>query len=195
VDRRLRLRPVSRLAESKLPGAPIDLSDGKVETKRLYVTKDGIRLKTDSPFMQFDQESDGYQGAAACAAFDNSQAIKGLNCAASAIVELPAPRTLCGVGVIGQFRHELYQNDFLPSIIDYTVEITADGAAWQKVADVKGYIPEEEGIGIHSFEPKSVKAVRVTARNAPGSHHANWSGGQLAFVQLYVPSAPGAGGQ
>ncbi|MBI4027485.1 MAG: hypothetical protein HY360_21040 [Verrucomicrobia bacterium] len=185
VDRLTRLRPVSVLEEPALPGKPVDLSDGVIESKRLYVTKDGVRVSTASPFLEGDIWGEDSEGGVAHVVWDNNRGIKCANSAAEVVIELPANRPLCGVGVIGMYRNEHYNNDFPPSLIDYAVEASPDGKAWEKIADVIGHIPEEEGLRVHAFAPRSLKAIRVSARNNPHSYHMNSRGGQLAFVQLY----------
>ncbi|MBI4028725.1 MAG: hypothetical protein HY360_27350 [Verrucomicrobia bacterium] len=181
VDKKKRLRPVSLLAEPALPGKPIDLSDGVIESKRLYVTRDGLRVSTPSPFLESDTWGEDYEGDVAHVVWDNNCGIECAHANAEVVVELPVERSLCGVVVIGMYRRECYSNDFPPALIDYTVEVSADGKTWEKVADRTGHIPEEEGLRVHSFAPRRFKAVRVTARNNP------WDGrnGQLAFIQLY----------
>ncbi|MBI4023857.1 MAG: glycoside hydrolase family 20 zincin-like fold domain-containing protein [Verrucomicrobia bacterium] len=196
VDKLTRLRPVALLAEPSAPGKPIDLSDGIIESKRLYVTRDGIRVSTASPFFESDIWSEDYQGGIAHVVWDNNRGIKCANSAAEVVVELPAQRRLGGVGVIGQYRNEYYTNDFPPALIDYTVEVSPEGKTWEKIADVTGHIPEEEGLRVHSFAPRLLKTVRITARNNRHSHEMNSKGGQIAFIQLYeAPQDKKSGGK
>ena len=62
------------------------------------------------------------------------------------MIELPAPRLLSGIGIIGKYRQEEYLNDFSPSLIDYTIAVSSNGEKREPLADVKGHIPEEEGL-------------------------------------------------
>lgn len=186
IDRRFRLRRLSRLGPKNMPGKPIDLSSGKILSKRIYEADNGIRVSTDNAFSLISQLGEEHQGTVANVVFDNNLAVKCKYHFADVMIELPAPRMLSGIGIVGKYRQEEYLNDFPPSLIDYKIEVSSDGEKWEHLAEVKGHIPEEEGLQVHPFGPRDIKMIRINARNViPQNMPRN--GGQIAFVQLYEP--------
>lgn len=190
IDRRIRLRPVSRIMPQEVPGNPINLSPGKILSKRLYEADNGIRISTDSKFSLSTRLGEEHQGTVANVVFDNSLAVKCEHFSVDVRIELPAPRMLSGIGIIGKYRQEHYLNDFPPSLIDYKIEISSDGEKWEHLAEVKGHIPEEEGLQVHPFGPRDVKMIRVSARNVIPLNMPRY-GGQISFIQLYEPDDSG----
>ncbi|MBI4028647.1 MAG: discoidin domain-containing protein [Verrucomicrobia bacterium] len=185
------LRDAALIAPAKPVGIPIDLSDGVNESDRRWRTRDGIVVECNETLANPDKTGgcEPFWARASSAVFDN---LEWTRCETASGIEvkvtLPQPRKLAGISLTGSYRDEACANDFPPSMLDYTVEASADGSNWYPVTKEKvvGYIPEEEGAKYHSLDNQPIKAVRIHVwRNNENKASQQYERG-ISFLQLFA---------
>jgi hypothetical protein len=182
------LRDASLISPAKTRGTPIDLSDGASESDPIWRNKDGIKVEA-SILSNRDRTTgcEPFWARAASAVFDNREWSR---CdippsGAWLNITLPAPRKLAGIAITGSYRDEMYDNNFPPALMDYTLEMSPDGNQWKPVTPQKVvvYVPEEEGPKFHDLKDEPIKAIRIHYwRNPDGKQ----SQRGIQFVQLYA---------
>jgi hypothetical protein len=173
-------RPLERLNPPKIAGVPLDLGGGEIVDFGLYVAPDGTEIT--APNMGSRNEKPKSAGnTEGCEVFhagidlmlcDNNEYI-----GRPVTFTFKTPRVLSGIGAVGGYRLEIYNNDFAPSISPKPLlfEVSDDGKTFRTVGQVEKHNPESEGMFFVPLDPAPIKAVRV-------------SGPNLTRVQLYVPA-------
>jgi len=183
---------VEDITDPRPVGKPIDLAQGVNESDLRWRTADGIVVEHDNTLQNFHKGIQGcerFWSRASSALFDNDEWTRCVRYEGGYLtITLPRPRRLAGIAFHGIYRREFYVNNHPPSIIDYRVEVSADGQTWEKTAEKNLYFPDSQSMRWHAFGDRELKAVRIHVRRN-GLATRRYERG-ISFLQLYETAQP-----
>jgi len=177
-----KVRRVEDLCSPKPMGTLINLEDGVSESDNRWRTRSGIlveRIANGPPndMVMGVESARPFWSSAASAVYDNAEFAR-----AGRTMELkvtfPEPRPLVGVRFIGSYRKEEYRSNLPPSVLNYKVEVSRDGATWLPMSFRDLYIPEEEGPKWVPLYGEKIRSVRITGMG-------------ISLIQLYEGQGKG----
>jgi len=188
-SRRTELMDITSITPSIPTGNLIDLGGGRRSGPARYTSAGGVTLQT-GPIHETRTMAGGeYHLSRVDHLIERgSVGLWGYG-ERSVIATFPEPTDLTCVGIFARPREERYLTDFEACPIDYKIEVSPDGRSFEQVAQGKRYNSDEQGWRYTSFEPRKIKAVRVTVSidaSYIGPKRASYPFG-LAGLRLYAP--------